>query len=380
MLADELLELIERIHLIPSGEVSWQDALAELSRIMDARLATLMAFDLQALEVIDYEYDDWPDSWFDAYTQYYVKLDRRIHFARANPRQRFIIDHDFIDESGIAHDEFYQDFLIPRGLKYYAAMMSPRNGEVPCVEVAINRATDQGPYTHADLVLLGAIGTHFVQVYESMHRTETRMLNGLLTTSALEQFTFPALIVDHDMELIWVNEAGQQLLASGEMLRCTRRSLHTARLAELSQLRELVGQACGSGLGARGGAMALSGCNGMQGCSVLVTPLHFAQDDIRLLRLQQRRFALLLVQLKDTDALQGLDFIQQLYGLSGQECRLLELLIAGQNLRGASEAMGVTYETARQYLKRLFGKTDTRSQSQLMRVVLEHPAFFVGMS
>ncbi len=89
MLADELLELIERIHFIPSGQVSWQEALAEMSRIMGARLATFLVYDLYELEVLDYEYDDCPADWFDAYRQHYVKLDRRMHFARANPRQRF---------------------------------------------------------------------------------------------------------------------------------------------------------------------------------------------------------------------------------------------------------------------------------------------------
>lgn len=62
--------------------------------------------------------------------------------------------------------------------------------------------------------------------------------------------------------------------------------------------------------------------------------------------------------------------LMQLYGLSRSEARLAAHLAAGATLAGAAAAMGLTIETARNYSKRVFEKTGTRGQADLIRLVL----------
>lgn len=64
------------------------------------------------------------------------------------------------------------------------------------------------------------------------------------------------------------------------------------------------------------------------------------------------------------------DLIERTYGLTPAETRLVEQLLAGDSVADAAEQLGVTVGTARTRLKRVFQKTDTHSQADLMRLVL----------
>jgi DNA-binding CsgD family transcriptional regulator len=66
--------------------------------------------------------------------------------------------------------------------------------------------------------------------------------------------------------------------------------------------------------------------------------------------------------------------LERLHGLSPQEARLTVALANGQSLGDAAAALGLTLETARNYSKRIFAKTHTRGQADLVRLVLTGPA------
>ncbi|MDX9859632.1 MAG: response regulator [Rhodospirillales bacterium] len=68
------------------------------------------------------------------------------------------------------------------------------------------------------------------------------------------------------------------------------------------------------------------------------------------------------------------DVIGRLYGLTGAESRLACALATGRDLGDAAEALHITPESARTYLKRIFAKTGARRQADLVRLILASPA------
>src|SRR5690606_10504774 len=55
-----------------------------------------------------------------------------------------------------------------------------------------------------------------------------------------------------------------------------------------------------------------------------------------------------------------------LYGFTPVECRLAAALLPGNSLRRAADEAGLSYETARWYLKSMFQKSGTSRQSELI--------------
>lgn len=67
------------------------------------------------------------------------------------------------------------------------------------------------------------------------------------------------------------------------------------------------------------------------------------------------------------------------YGLTQAEQRLLRVLFDGISLPEAARCLGVARTTARTHLQRLFEKTGTRRQADLLRIIaLGHAAFLPG--
>ena len=62
--------------------------------------------------------------------------------------------------------------------------------------------------------------------------------------------------------------------------------------------------------------------------------------------------------------------IAQLYGCMPREACLAQLLAEGHGLWRAVQVMGITYGTARAYLKIAFQKTGSRTQAQLVGQIL----------
>jgi DNA-binding CsgD family transcriptional regulator len=65
-----------------------------------------------------------------------------------------------------------------------------------------------------------------------------------------------------------------------------------------------------------------------------------------------------------------LDQATQLFNLSPAQARLAGLVLDGADLPLAAEKLGVTLNTVKTHLQRLFDKTDARSQSALISKLL----------
>ena len=63
-------------------------------------------------------------------------------------------------------------------------------------------------------------------------------------------------------------------------------------------------------------------------------------------------------------------FLKDEFNLAPAEVRLLLRLIEGKSLRSSAAALGITYETARTALKRIFQKTGTCRQAELVVMIV----------
>ena len=65
---------------------------------------------------------------------------------------------------------------------------------------------------------------------------------------------------------------------------------------------------------------------------------------------------------------------REVYGLSPAQVRLARLIVDGQDLAAAADLLGVSVNTLRTQLQRIFDKTGVRSQAALVRALLSAEA------
>lgn len=102
-----------------------------------------------------------------------------------------------------------------------------------------------------------------------------------------------------------------------------------------------------------------------------------AQTRIRLRRLAlpkiRENLALLYIERNTGPQKPNLRALQEAWNLTRAEAKLALALATSGDLRKAAKACHLTIGTARQYLKKVFGKTDVRGQVELVVKLLQTP-------
>jgi DNA-binding CsgD family transcriptional regulator len=79
--------------------------------------------------------------------------------------------------------------------------------------------------------------------------------------------------------------------------------------------------------------------------------------------------AIFLREIGDTSPLPGELFVRR-YAITPAECRILMLIVQGMTPQEAAEATGISVNTAKTHIARLFEKTGTQRQAELVRLAM----------
>ena len=84
-----------------------------------------------------------------------------------------------------------------------------------------------------------------------------------------------------------------------------------------------------------------------------------------------RRVPAAIVYIRDpeSEGLPATDALIAMFGLTPAEARLAQAIAAGTSLKDYAEVAGVSINTVRTHLAHIFTKTDTRRQSDLIRLL-----------
>ena len=66
--------------------------------------------------------------------------------------------------------------------------------------------------------------------------------------------------------------------------------------------------------------------------------------------------------------------LRELFGFTPAEARVAAILMQGKSVEAAAVALGISENTTRNHLKRLFAKTKTNKQGELVQLLLRSPA------
>ena len=310
---------------------------------------------------------EWPQRYLD-------------HFATCNPlhnvpdtdayfrgwRTKVVFDTDIIAKADLVRTEYYNDFM--RGLDAHSVVMfrlARRGDEIAVLN--LNRPERRGPFSGAELDYCEALHPHLIRAYELGERFgATRRLSGELAM-VLDHSPHGLFLLSDDGVLRHANRNGERMLAQAGALRVSGGRLTATNPADARRLHALIG-AAGSNDGERrsSGSMALPTPNRRLPLSVTVSPV------------RSQRFApfapghSIVVCVTDLEA--GVSVpeqrLRELFGLTPAETRLALAIFDGQTPAEAAETLGITHNTARNQLARVFEKTGANRQAALVRLIM----------
>jgi DNA-binding CsgD family transcriptional regulator/PAS domain-containing protein len=271
-------------------------------------------------------------------------------------------------------DPIYRKFLKPDGLgDGLAAPLYHGRGGFAAL------ATFRGiHYEREHLRILASNLPHIRHALRVQQRLTKQANHTQQIRSALDRLRHGVILCDRRGHVLHANASAAQLLDEPAGLTIGRGGFliasnpnDTGRLRHLIMSTEIGRQSYSTGTQQAGGAMSISRDMSAGPLSVVVAPIPAGTRP-------SRATVMIIVSEQEAGPQISGSSLAQLYGLTPAEARLAIQLLAGQDLPAASEALKITQNTAKTLLRRIFERTGTNRQSDLIKLVLRGPLSVLG--
>jgi len=268
---------------------------------------------------------------------------------------------------------FYNDFLKPNGIEHMLCAVLFQERDLHGF-LNLTRPKGMRAFSSREADLLQSL-IPALQATLLVNRTLIRHeLEQELTTTLLDRFQRGVVLLDAAGKVVSANRYAQTILKGGDGLRLEKNHIRAVVPEEDRRLKGLLGAAVSGADGKRlpleDRLMLVARTYSETPLSLLVTPLcrdfPFPHET--------RARAAAFISDPDRHTASAKDVLRQLYGFTTAEARLASCLLGGLSLEESAARIGITRNTVRTQIKRLFVKTSTSRQGDLVRVLLESPA------
>jgi DNA-binding CsgD family transcriptional regulator len=307
--------------------------------------------------------------WQTAYEQHYAALNVWIKTAPEMYQTGLVgTSHQAVGDSDLRRTEFYNDYLKPQDY-FYSYGGTIEKSKALLSYLTAMRPAKAGGFGPREIELLEFLMPHMdcaLKIHSKISGLETR---ALAADSALDAFPCGVLMLDSRGRLLFMNRNAQSLLAQQDGLEWTAGALVASEQGSSARLRARLAAALQTAAGngvLPGSRFSILRPSLRRAYEVLIAPLPSPA------RAQPEANASVLIFLTDPDSqpVPSADALRQFYSLTPAEARMAVALVQGRSVEEAAEEFSVSVHTARTQVKSIFAKTQTRSQSELMRLLM----------
>jgi DNA-binding CsgD family transcriptional regulator len=298
----------------------------------------------------------------DAVTSYvrdgWINRDVRYRGLPQMRRNGVATELDFVSPETIASHPYWQEWLAPHGLKWFAGLKVGFGDTMWCL--SIQRTAEQGPFTSEEMGLLAQLSPHV--------SAAGALANALLFTridaalAAFEVSSTAVVLINGFGAAVGVNARAEALLgddlqiANGRIVSFDSNATTHLNQAIVDLLwRDAVAD-----------VRPIVRLPRRQG-SAIIGYLSRPAPDVAA-ALGACRCILTLIDPNDVTQPVARD-LELVFGLTRAEAQMAALLGSGQTVEAAAQARGIRYDTARNHLKAIFAKLGIHRQAELAVMV-----------
>ena len=300
-----------------------------------------------------------------SYSNHWGAQDMRVGPAMRIPAGTPMLDHQLVSLDELRRSAFYNDFLLPYDSPHNMAVWLHKS-EQRVVALTFQATHKRGAFGVREAGTVATLVPHMSRALAIKDRLQQLQISVESLTSALDRSPCALMMLDATGKVIERNGAAMALMRGNPDVRVD--------LDGHLWLREPTGRAldgwilAGVPAGDRHGVFQVPRPYS-QPLSIVAVPLSVTALSWST---ETPRWLLMLFDPERTREYCAAQIAQHLQ-ISNREAELVALLAAGLSLATAAQRLGITTLTARAHLKRIFSRTDVRSQAELVRKVALDP-------
>ncbi len=363
----EILQLARMAYEAASEPEIWPRFLERYTEALAADFAVLQIHDLGRHRSKVIAGFGISSPFAQSYNDYYSKLNPwrergGTYFAAG----RVNLSEELFPRSALERSEFYNDYMRHIDGGYGLSVILTREGQ--CAPTLSAQRETAGPFSEDQRAMVARL----LQPSLSRAWITYRRLE-ILTAgeTVLDTLAWGVVFLDSGGRVIYSNRAAEETFRAGDGLSLKNGELSAADSETDARLRKAIND--------------LVTCCATPGPFAISVPRPSLRRDYQIVTAPVRSrfrqfvatplpFTVLLITDPERQRSGSLDSLARLYELTPKEAMLSGRLAEGKSVRQAAEELSISYETARTHLRRIFNKTGTSRQAELVRLIEQLPA------
>lgn len=372
----DILRLVDRIYSATIDQTLWPEFLQDFADSVRGTRTAIFVHDTRS--------NDGNLVWTARVDPAYIKLyneyyhEKNLWVIRSAPTLKpgkVVNSPEMCPESDVLRSEYFADFLQPQDIFHNFGGTIIQENSTSAI-ITVMRQNGVEPFGQDEINLLASLMPHLQRAFSIQHVLRATRQEFRASTEIFDCLDFGIVIVDRQRRPVYANRLAERLLKHGDGLTVSGGELKAATLRESDALRQLIAS-----------AVSAATCRSLNAGDVMVVmrpslgiPMAIQVCPIRwgveLCGMASAK-ALILIRNSETHPSLSDILLRKLYGLTSSEARLAIMISSGTTVQEAARILSISMNTARTHLKRIFSKTGTSRQAELVRV-LASPAFHIS--
>ena len=369
---DRLLALIGGIYDAAADESLWPQFLKSLGNALNGASIGLIYHDMRALRAnlmmsahIDPECERQYIEHFSAIDPFRAAWLHRFQHPAPEAVQT---GEQLIEPREFTRSAYYNDFAAVHDVVHHLTAPIAVHADW-AANLSCNRGVSKGPFDPEDVNLLRILFPHLQRAIHFHRRFAELAGQQRASLDALDQLSVGVILLDCGSKISALNREAERIFGKHDGLSATKHGITATRSIENCEIKRLVAGATETaqkrGTGS-GGFIAVSRPSGKRPFALSVVPLATHAFCLGI----SAPAVIVFVTDPERKAEDTSLVLSRLYGLTAAESRLAELLLQGETVVRAAGRLNISHNTARTHLQRIFQKTDTSHQGDLVRLLL----------
>jgi DNA-binding CsgD family transcriptional regulator/PAS domain-containing protein len=367
-----LLNLVDRIYDTVEAPESWPEVVREVAGATGGTKGLLFTPFHGVEEGGLWSAHEVAAEDLESYFSYFKDTDLWVHRAweRDEPTNVSVNCDRLVPQSELKRSEWFNDFLKPLDIRRcLSTILDGGSSSLPTVHLSIYRPVNSKRFGPEAEGVLGALIPHLRRALDLGFRFSALRHRARDRLAILDRLDFGVVSLDRDGAILFMNRRARKILASDDGIGIVNQRLVAAHRRDNDRLWALIRRtavARRDGSHDAGGSMAVARPSAARPYAINVAP----GSGLASLVNAPATAALVLITDPEDCPEPPVERIARLHGLTPAEARVAAALAGGRSLREYADGAGLSIHTVRTTLKRVFAKTETRSQADLVRLLL----------
>jgi DNA-binding CsgD family transcriptional regulator len=364
---DTFAKIIDDLYAGALDDKAWNRAILAIADTVRASGAVLLALNPRSGQLLRYENHRLDPEIMVEYQKHWTYEDIRreafLNIATCEPVTEQMLRFDVHWNRSTILNEFLMPADVPH---FMPAWLHKAPHKV--VTLSFQGTRKRGPFDAKDLTTYKRVLPHIARALEIRDRLEqAQVRTETLSQRLAGSLTFGVVVLDAEGKVLESNPVAQEILRTGDGIRCQPGRALRFRGAAAGQFARLIATSM-SGVQASEGLLRVARSSS-PALSAVIMPL--PRNTVAWIGAEPRRLVLLFdperrVRVSATLIARDLE-------ISASEAQIAAMIADGKSTIDVAERRGVTQGTVRAQLKSIFRKTNIHSQAELVRRIALGP-------